>query len=221
MKIRGKISLALTLGLVFSQAAFAGPFYVNLLGGAGYLAGSELSSISADPNTFNLSSDYGSGGYDGTARAALGYFFTQSNAWSYGLEAGYNYFSSISSNASTQNYDAIGNLITQTASADNSAWAVDLDLIFSQQLTQQWSLLYKLGVGYESMWQDFSTPGFAGTGIVASNTNTTVSGVGVVAGFGAQYAFNQNVAFHVELDGMKGGENLGYLQALAGLQFIF
>jgi len=82
-------------------------------------------------------------------------------------------------------------------------------------------LLYKLGVGYESMWQDFSTPGFAGTGIVASNTNTTVSGVGVVAGFGAQYAFNQNVAFHVELDGMKGGENLGYLQALAGLQFIF
>lgn len=220
MKLRSKISATLILGLAFSQAAFAGPFYVNLLGGAGYLAGSELSSISSDPNTFNLTPDYGNGGYDGTARAALGFYFAQHNAWSYGLEAGYNYFSSVDSNASTLNYDAAINLIPQTASASNSAWSVDLDLVFSQNLTQQWSLIYKLGAAYESMWQQFSTPGYT-TSIPAASNNTTSTGAGAVAGFGAQYAFNQNVALHVELDGMKGGENIGYLQALAGLQFIF
>jgi len=223
----------LVLGFGSYQAALAAPTgaYVDVAGGASYLAGSQLNNMEFPTYTITPGLDanssavpYYSTDFNYTGRAAFGYFFNQDplNSWAYGVEMGYDYFSPVNSTG-TQSFHSLYSTYNVSGAVKTSAWASDLDFVISEDVSEHVSLLYKLGVAYESMTRNFTATQLAGAqaGAFNSTTNSDTSGVGGLAGLGIQFNFSKHVALRTEVDGMKGGNNIGYAQALAGLVFAF
>jgi len=227
-----KISIvAASAGLVVlmgADSAFASPTgpYIDVMGGAGYVAGSKL-----DHMEFPEKSGGGNGnavpwyqsGFDYTGRAAFGYFFNQDplNSWAFGLEAGYNYFSPVNSSKTTS-FTSLNAPYTVKGTTKTNMWSTDLDFVVSEDISENVSLIYKLGVAYESIERSFTATQISGpVDSFNSSEKKDISGFGGLAGIGMQYNFNKNFALRTEIDGMKGGKDIGYAQGLVGLVWSF
>lgn len=237
MKNTIKVALSagvLSLGVMSYQAALAAPVgaYVNVLGGADYLTGSGMSNMnfaasedqtSGSINYANPTPNYTNSELGYTGRAAAGYFFNTDplNSWAFGVEAGYNYLSPIKS-STTQNTPVLTHIYTVNGASTTNAWAADLDFVISEDISEHASLIYKLGAAYEATSQTFtSTTVSPNDGFYNGSSSSSNSGVGIDGGLGLKYAFSKHVAAIAELDGMKGGKNIGYAQGLVGLAFMF
>ncbi len=217
----------LLLGLAGYQAALASPTgpYTDVLGGADYLAGSQITDLDfpVSGSSIGNPTPVYSGAYGYTGRAAFGYFFNNdpTQSWAFGLEMGYNYFSPEKSNTSKSILNALGSTSNVEGSSKTNAWAGDLDFVISEDVSQHLSMLYKIGVGYESMDQTFTSSTISGPGDFSNSTSTTDSGFGLTGGIGMQYAFSKNFAVRAEIDAMKGKKGIGYGQGLVGLVWMF
>lgn len=229
MKQFGKVAagagILVLLGLSSSALASPTGAYVDVMGGGDYLTGSGLSNLGIDVSNGMPNPQYDKGGIGYTGRAAFGYFFNQDplNSWAYGVEVGYNYFSPIETNRSDSFRTNIPGAppVQESGKSKTNAWSTDADFVVSEDISENVSLLYKLGVGYESLTRKFTSPGVPLSSISPTSTSTELDGFGLVGGIGMQYAFTKNFALRAELDGMKGGKGIDYGQGLIGLVWSF
>lgn len=225
---------ALVLGFASYQNALAAPVgaYTDLAGGVGYLAGAQLDHMDFPENTDGSFGNqnavpYYSAKTNFTGRAAFGYFFNKDplNSWAFGLEGGYDYLSPVNSNGS-ETFNSLGSAYTVNGAVQTSAWATDLDFVISEDISESVSLIYKLGAAYESMTRNFTATQtaqgpYGQPGAFNSTTNSDASGFGGLAGFGIQFNFTPHFGLRTEIDGMKGGNSIGYAQGTAGLVWAF
>lgn len=219
-------------GLGVYSSSFAAPQGITLYVGGGfdYLSNAKLDSAQTtvtetEPMTYSPAISFTqqpSWGY--TGRGSLGYYFYRdpSKSYSFGLEAGYNYFaptnSTINSSITTP---IINTTFPVTSTEKTNAWATDLEAVYYQELfLKNTSVFFKLGGGYESMT---STVTNVVTDIpnALPNSNIDNTGFGVAGGFGLQYNFTRLLGLRAELDGLKGMNNVGYAQGTLGLAFSF
>lgn len=230
-----KLALSLSLlaaGVGIQSFALASPTGLGIFlgGGMDYLSAAKLDTTQTVVTTvgsylYSPTITYSQGAATGyTGRGAVSYYFYRdhSASYSFGLEAGYNYFSPVKSSVNNAlNFPDIAVSFPTNTQETTNAWATDLDLVYTQDLfIPHTSLLLKLGAGYESMTSHLTNvvtnlPG------VLDNATINNSGFGVSGGVGVQYNFTKHVGLRLEADGMKGGKNVGYAQGLLGLAFNF
>lgn len=234
IKVKKTNIIAATVGLAVllatSSSALASPAgaYIDLMGGASYLPGAKLDHMTFPAND-QLGNDDAVPSYKNstayTTRMAVGYFFNKNPkccALVFGVEAGYNYFFPVKS-SSEKTFSSVGSQYKVNGVLKSKAWSTDLDFVVSQNLSKNISLIYKAGIAYEKLSRRFTATQASGPQEHAfdSKTNGDVSGIGGLVGVGMQYSFNQNLALRAEVDGMKGGKDIGYVQGLIGLAWEF
>lgn len=227
--------LAISAGLVVlfgvGSTAFAAPTGATIVaeGGVGYALSSGLNGVQASapavPGTYPVSPLYTDKMTPG-ARLALDYYFNNDplNSWAFGLEGGYNYFLGQKTNASFNTTDGFNDPYTIHGKLKTSMWSSDIDFLVSEDISENASLIYKVGVAYEEMSRKFtanSTTSVGQENRFFANQNDNVSGFGGLLGLAMQYNFTKHFGMRIELDAMKGGKDIGYAQALAGLTCSF
>jgi opacity protein-like surface antigen len=223
--------LVLSSGLGICATTLASPSgaYILIGGGGVYLPNSKLSytTVTSTPTgTFDFNgaiSQTQEAATDYTGRGALGYYFYRdpSKSYSFGLEAGYNYFGPVTSKASNAlTVPDTSFSFPVTTNEKTTAWSSDLEFVFTQDMViPKTSLIFKLGAGYESLTNQITN--IISVPALPASQKITTQGVGAAGGIGLQYNFTPHFALRTELDGLKGGKNIGYAQGLAGLVFSF
>lgn len=218
------ILLPITFASLAHAAATGAYFY--LAGGGAYLQNGNLSDtkiIRTDLDSFRhvFSITYSQTSiFDYTGRAAFGYLFRQhpDATHGFGLEAGYNYFPSVSSSLpSSLTIPLINVRHNVSTSEKTNIWSADLFGIYRKTFGRSRANIFvKFGIGYESMTNKISNIVDNLPNELPHHATLDANGIGVAGGVGFEFSCSPHVGLRFEIDGLKGGKGIGYGQGLVG-----
>ena len=207
-------------------ASLAGP-YIFLGGGGAYYQGGQLSSTTISEHDSGPVRHYSISynqrdAINYTFRAEGGYYFNKNPLAkrAFGLGLGTSYFGlRTSSTGNTLEQQFNPNLFPVSTMQSTWAWSSDLTGLLSRALSSQTNLIFKLGIAFEYISSNITNAVQNFPNQLPEEDSLHHFGAGGIAGIGLQTSIFKKIAFRVEINVMKGSSNIGYMQALVGLNF--